>query len=85
MKIHLIFVIVSLVLAKTIADDQCLVCGWNSDVHCGKVADGSCVFTGLNRCHVERVSCRREEKKLKPFTEIVKGRCPKDIKKCVKL
>ncbi|XP_032583518.1 uncharacterized protein LOC116803608 isoform X1 [Drosophila sechellia] len=84
MKIHLIFVIVFLVLGKTIAD-ECLTCDWKSNIHCGKVADGSCVFTALNRCQVERVSCRREQKKLKPFTEIVKGKCPKDKEKCAKM
>nr|XP_016993317.2 accessory gland protein Acp63F [Drosophila takahashii] len=54
------------------------------DVHCGKAANG-CVFTGLNRCQVERVSCRREQKGMPPFSEIVKGVCPKDKPKCKKL
>ncbi|XP_016993317.3 accessory gland protein Acp63F [Drosophila takahashii] len=82
MKIHLI--IVSIIVATTVAEDECTTCDWKMDVHCGKAANG-CVFTGLNRCQVERVSCRREQKGMPPFSEIVKGVCPKDKPKCKKL
>ncbi|XP_017062987.1 accessory gland protein Acp63F [Drosophila eugracilis] len=80
MKIHLI--IVSIILQVANAENECTDCDWEKDVHCGKASDGSCVFSALNRCQVERISCRREQKGLPSFTEIVKGKCPKGKPRC---
>ncbi|XP_016925397.1 accessory gland protein Acp63F [Drosophila suzukii] len=82
MKIHLI--VVSIILGISFAEDECIVCDWKNDVHCGKSANDACVFTALNKCQVERISCRREQKGLPVFTQIIKGRCPTDKPKCKK-
>ncbi|XP_017115186.1 accessory gland protein Acp63F [Drosophila elegans] len=82
MKIQ--FIIVSILFGISVAEDECLACDWKSELHCGTVADGTCVFTALNRCQVERVSCLREQKELPPFTQIKKGKCPKGKPKCIK-
>ncbi|XP_017041250.1 accessory gland protein Acp63F [Drosophila ficusphila] len=82
MKIHLIIVLV--ILGITVAEEECPTCDWSNEVHCGEVSDGTCVFTALNRCQVERVSCRREQKGSPPFTKIYKGKCPSDKPKCNK-
>uniref|UniRef100_A0A6P4EBF6 Accessory gland protein Acp63F n=1 Tax=Drosophila rhopaloa TaxID=1041015 RepID=A0A6P4EBF6_DRORH len=75
---------VSILFAISAAEDECRACDWKSDIHCGKVADGTCVFSALNRCQVERVSCLRDQKGLPPFTEISKGKCSKSTPKCTK-
>jgi len=55
---------VSIILGISFAEDECIVCDWKNDVHCGKSANDACVFTALNKCQVERISCRREQKGL---------------------
>ncbi|KAH8244244.1 hypothetical protein KR026_003424, partial [Drosophila bipectinata] len=65
-------------------EDSCRKCSWKTNIHCGFASDDSCVFMALNRCLVVRASCLRQMNSLKPFSKIVKGKCPKDKPKCPK-